>query len=349
MQTKLMFLPEASHVNHTPAQESDSAKKTNAIYGLKCLEQYERLPRVTSWAKTFAALLIGMEGWYSTKCVLTWKILGIKSRPLLYLRARSMRHINENEFGLLPTPTLMDSSKNGDMTGAAKMLMGATQRSSGQQIQKTLTDAIQMQMLKENPALAMELAAKEFVKRTKLPTQMEFVEWIKTLGTKKELATKLNLKLTTVEHWYRMDQVGFSYPSLEDWQTIKMNYTVPVEMDYKMTYQESKEWKGMLPTSTAMDSTNATAHMKSTQVKPGSMHSMTLTRMMSDGMLPTPIKSDCTPARPSKNWQRSDLGGFINKGNTGKILQLNPRFVAEMMGFPANWTELPFQSGETNQ
>jgi len=25
---------------------------------------------------------------------------------------------------------------------------------------------------------------------------------------------------------------------------------------------------------------------------------------------------------------------------------LNPRFVGEMMGFPPNWTELPFQSGE---
>eukprot|EP01133_Synstelium_polycarpum_P009453 gene9453-11065_t len=37
-------------------------------------------------------------------------------------------------------------------------------------------------------------------------------------------------------------------------------------------------------------------------------------------------------------------------GNTkfpaGRHGQLNPRFVAAMMGFPANWTELPFQHGE---
>jgi hypothetical protein len=89
--------------------------------------------------------------------------------------------------------------------------------------------------------------------------------------------------------------------------------------------------------------------MKSSQVKEGSMHSVTLTRAMAMGMLPTPVKSDCTPARPSKNWQGSDLGGFINKGNTGKIFQLNPQFVMEMMGFPTDWTELPFLSGETNQ
>lgn len=31
---------------------------------------------------------------------------------------------------------------------------------------------------------------------------------------------------------------------------------------------------------------------------------------------------------------------------TGKTSQLNPRFVMEMMGFPPNWTELPFQNGE---
>jgi len=31
---------------------------------------------------------------------------------------------------------------------------------------------------------------------------------------------------------------------------------------------------------------------------------------------------------------------------TSKTSQLNPRFVAEMMGFPPNWTELPFQNGE---
>src|SRR5690554_5868548 len=31
----------------------------------------------------------------------------------------------------------------------------------------------------------------------------------------------------------------------------------------------------------------------------------------------------------------------------GKTSQLNPRFVMEMMGFPPDWTELPFLNGET--
>ena len=43
--------------------------------------------------------------------------------------------------------------------------------------------------------------------------------------------------------------------------------------------------------------------------------------------------------------QRSCLQ--IVKQTFGKTSQLNPQFVAEMMGFPPNWTELPFLSGET--
>jgi hypothetical protein len=35
--------------------------------------------------------------------------------------------------------------------------------------------------------------------------------------------------------------------------------------------------------------------------------------------------------------------------NNWQNSQLNPRFVAEMMGFPPNWTELPFLNGEQNQ
>lgn len=33
----------------------------------------------------------------------------------------------------------------------------------------------------------------------------------------------------------------------------------------------------------------------------------------------------------------------------GKTSQLNPLFVAEMMGFPPDWTVLPFQSGGRNR
>ena len=87
-------------------------------------------------------------------------------------------------------------------------------------------------------------------------------------------------------------------------------------------------------------------------------------------LLPTPSASDTegSPKRKDQisqggngNWRRtSDNTGImfgaklmdvapIIAGSNGKNSHLNPRFVAEMMGYPVNWTELPFQNGEKNQ
>jgi len=74
----------ASHnyANPTHLQEKDLERKTNAIYGRKCLDAFERLNHVGLWAKTFSALLIGMEGWYSKRCRLIWKLKGTKSNRM---------------------------------------------------------------------------------------------------------------------------------------------------------------------------------------------------------------------------------------------------------------------------
>jgi hypothetical protein len=119
---------------------------------------------------------------------------------------------------------------------------------------------------------------------------------------------------------------------------------------------DAMNFYGMLPTPTAMDSTNATATMKSSQVKDGSMHSVTLNRyIMNNPLLNTPTCSDknggCTRSNPKLQLGSSlvnEMHGVLNRP-TGTTSQLNPRFVAEMMGFPPNWTELPFLNGEQNQ
>jgi hypothetical protein len=290
--------------------------------------------------------------------------------------------------GMLPTPTVMDSANNGDMTAAAKLMQGATHRASGQPIQKTLTMEIHQQILADNQPLMEELANKPMLKRTNLPPQKEFVEWIRSVTNAKELSQMIDVKLSTAEHWFRTDAKGFSHPSIEEWIKIAEIFQVTEQMNARMMEQSSIEWTGMLPTPTAMDSTNATATMKSTQVKEGSMHSVTLARAMAMGilptpnardwkdtigngkdapsigvtrgyslgqklnsMLPTPTASDQFSGTPilSDNYPReTDLKHYVAQ-QIGKTSQLNPRFVAEMMGFPPNWTELPFQSGEQNQ
>jgi hypothetical protein len=67
------------------------------------------------------------------------------------------------------------------------------------------------------------------------------------------------------------------------------------------------------------------------------------------GMLPTPVKSDHQNRWKTENWDgTSDLPSVINTA-LGTGSQLSPLFVEEMMGFPKNWTVLPFQNGEENQ
>jgi hypothetical protein len=88
---------------------------------------------------------------------------------------------------------------------------------------------------------------------------------------------------------------------------------------------------------------------------------MPLDQMAIKGMLPTPNSRDYKGAQTPEKYEirkemwaekginlQLGLPQVINNAN-GTTSQLNPRFVAEMMGFPPNWTELPFQSGEQNQ
>jgi hypothetical protein len=64
------------------------------------------------------------------------------------------------------------------------------------------------------------------------------------------------------------------------------------------------------------------------------------------GLLPTPMSQDGqNSTAPASQAGRDTLPGMV--AATGTTSQLNPRFVLEMMGFPPDWTELPFLNGET--
>ena len=148
--------------------------------------------------------------------------------------------------------------------------------------------------------------------------------------------------------------------------------TLAQEIQSGFVYQ-----RGMLPTPNAFDYN--TPRKEETFKKAQERHAAKgvnlqnpLKQMAAMGMLPTPTVSDIigTPKRPDQitqtptGWARKSdntgtiFGAKLNdvapiiagaKYQIGKPSQLNPRFVAEMMGFPPNWTELPFQSGDKNQ
>jgi hypothetical protein len=86
-----------------------------------------------------------------------------------------------------------------------------------------------------------------------------------------------------------------------------------------------------------------------------------LTQMAMRGMLPTPCARDYKGDRKLTDGENMTKKGQVlnmtleqtarvmtdTQEMSGKTSQLNPPFVAEMMGFPPNWTESPFLSGET--
>lgn len=109
-----------------------------------------------------------------------------------------------------------------------------------------------------------------------------------------------------------------------------------------------KRWPGLLPTPQSRDEKNGSKMEDGrTQRKMEQGWSFGLNDLSSMGMLPTPMASDCGEKVTGKENQNSMVK--ITRQISGQSSQLNPLFVAEMMGFPPDWTVLPFQNGDKSQ
>jgi hypothetical protein len=119
-------------------------------------------------------------------------------------------------------------------------------------------------------------------------------------------------------------------------------------------YLEHYAVMGLLPTPTAMMDEapieKVDARNQKQMEKGNSPFILGLAQQAMRGMLPTPTLQDYANSTfPPSQMKRGHVVGHLMREGISPGSQLNPRFVAEMMGFPPNWTELPFQSGETNQ
>ena len=78
--------------------------------------------------------------------------------------------------------------------------------------------------------------------RPNLPSQEDFVKFLRSKTNVKILSESTNIGKTTIEHWFRLDKSGFSYPSRDDWIKISdfINdwSTEYEEINQKMTYEE---------------------------------------------------------------------------------------------------------------
>ena len=56
--------------------------------------------------------------------------------------------------------------------------------------------------------------------RKNLPTQAEFVEFMRQHTNVNALSDIMATPRTTIEHWFRSDNSGFSYPSIDEWEVV---------------------------------------------------------------------------------------------------------------------------------
>jgi len=319
---KLTSSPEDSHANRTQPQENDLEKKMTDTSGRSCLRQFEAFNHDGSWAKTFADLLIGRTAWSSKRCRLTWKLKGTKYKRLYFLLLASARPTEETESGLLLTPTTV-------MTDETPEKMRERAERNGYQ---------------------------NGTKYGRLLSQVKYSGLLPTPKTFDGTAENANTGKTLIKTengFANVDKNGVKWgPSLNDLARNQMLPT-PVSSD---------------ATTGAIIGEKDTFRITSTGMprkvnQNGVDGSVGLARLGKLGMLPTPTSRDWKGDRALTNGENITKKGqkmglhleqvarIMNQtpNATGKTSQLNPRFVAEMMSFPPNWTELPFQSGETDQ
>jgi len=137
------------------------------------------------------------------------------------------------------TPTSMDTNED-SMIYAAKILKGKVNRNSNQRVQITLSTDVAMEFLKNNPEL-IDQFDKPFMYRPNLPDKLEFIDYLKSQTTIKELFNNTDIAKTKIEHWFRKDNC-FSYPSIDDWNKIKP-LLKDIKFDKELTYELEKDWK----------------------------------------------------------------------------------------------------------
>jgi hypothetical protein len=357
-----------NYASHTQQPESGSERKTSDTCGPKCAESFGRFNHVGLWAKTFSALLIGTGDWYSTRCKLTWKLKGTKYNRLYFQLQASTLPTKGTEFGLLLTPTTREEVLDLDKfkKRMEKYPNGTTMPNLATQVMGLLKTPCAADAYSEN------LSKKEqkFGNSGTLAQEIQsgFVEkrWPGLLPTPTAIEVHNSEKVSKVkgkQETLKSRENGLNI------QNSLMNFL---------------DFNGLLPTPTASDIHHAERVQKLKESGAETMASRKNGANRPNGlmdyldfnqMLPTPQardwkgesggvqKGNDLPAIANKMLlapQAADggkLGGNENQDSltkrarleTGTTSQLNPQFVLEMMGFPPNWTELPFLNGETNQ
>jgi hypothetical protein len=347
-----------NYASHTQPPGSDLEKKMNATCGPKCLESYGRFNRNGLWAKTFSALLIGQEGWFSKRCRLTWKVKGTKYNRMYFQLRVSTLPTNEIGFGLLhieqqhllKTPTAMD----GEVTSGKKNPVSGNSGTLAQEIMSGYKPTMEKLGLLPTPRVGGQESYETRVKRQGHEKAISYleanVEWQMSQGM---LPTPISSEIHHAERVKKLKESG-----AETMASRKLGASRPNGL------MDFLDFNQMLPTPNCMDTLPPKEGAAMERIANGARKGRTAPSNLREyvnpksweayQMLPTPTSGLEKHSDKESYWKnrkekgrQEDLQMVVHE-IAGYNSQLNPRFVAEMMGFPPNWLELPFQNTETN-
>jgi len=294
----------------------------------------------------FSALLLGMEDWYSTRCRLIWKLKGTKYNRMYFQLQVSTLRTSGIESSLLLTPGLVEIAETPEDYQARQRKRtdaGLNQAPHpGNKYNCLTSQVLYSGMLLKTPS-AMDAYAENLTKKEQ------------TFGNSGTLAQEIQSGFVE-KRWPGLlptpSAFDFLYGRNTDTFKAAQERHKAKGVNLQITLKQMAK-DGMLPTPATRDYKGAVK--TETLAAKGRNHTNSLPdsiqTIVTQGLLPTPIarcwNAGTEKERPSDEPSRRSELNHLMAQETGRPSQLNPRFVAEMMGFPPNWTELPFQSGGT--
>jgi hypothetical protein len=208
-----------------------------------------------------------------------------------------------------------------------------------------------MDMIEKDPSIMEIYQDHEMVSRPLLPKQQDWVEYLRSQTSATKLQKLTGIKKSTVDHWFRRDDKGFSYPSLEDWAKIKPHLR-DLQFDKEMTTVEVTEWtsqKQMWPTPSTQDNEHLNMKLNEKgrrEAKNGGQdRSLNLAdKVQVREQFSTPRASQATkPVNKQAPSVKSGSHGSTLEQDVGERnpeligQRLNPEWVTRLMGFPDGW------------
>lgn len=316
---KLMSLQEAFLVNPFPWQAKERERMITATSGLICSGPYMRSNPIGSLVR----MLLASSRWYSPARRLKWEVNPLYSeRVTLYLKDGS-------NMLLRPSAVILNEK---DIPSSRYLYRLAVS---------------ELPIAGTGCGLLPTVTAQDYKRRGPNSRQQGLPEIIGIL-----LPTPLATEIHHPERVYRWRQANA--PSLHSQISGEKNPN---------GLSDFLDFYGMLPTPVASDADVGAVMGKNDKIivtqkgkirklnQKGHVWSVGLGRMAE--LLPTPTARDWKGAASKESLEKrgripekNSLPDFFTR--TGKGFLLNPLFVAEMMGFPPNWTVFPFLNEEQN-